>query len=172
MATQYAGTDRGFTKIIQGGAPDWKDYTQIRKLATAAYPGWIVSGNGETAGEVDVAAAEDGLASYFEIILERVGASPQDIDTEIAVGSFVRTLRPSGGRFIVAATRADESNNTELGEPMVLEASGMLKKWAYTDGTDITDSVIDGNLNCHQIIRCAEVTTDVADTDLVQLVYW
>jgi hypothetical protein len=170
MATQYPGTDRSFTQIIQGGAPDYKYYTQIRKIKTGitVYPGNLVSGNGETEGEVDLAASGDGPASFIEVILHRVGAKAQDIDTSIAAGSYVETLRPAGCRFIVALTRADESNNTELGEPMALEATGHIKKFAYNDTNVSTDTCIDAP----NWMRCAEVTTDVAATDLVQLVWW
>ena len=50
--TQYAGTDRGFYSIIQGGAPDWKYYVDILKCGTAenVYPGNIVTTEGDTDG--------------------------------------------------------------------------------------------------------------------------
>ena len=171
MAEQELGTDRGFISVVQGGPLHLLDYfTQIRKVKTGVTtikPGLLVSGNGETEGEVDLAAADDQFASFTEIVLEEVGfsdAAKPDIDDTVAAGAFVKTLRPTG-LFIVAAIRADESNNTELGEPMVPEATGMLRKWAYTD-TDETNDVM------MEVIRCAEVTADVAGTDLVQLVYF
>ena len=176
MATQYAGTDRGFHSIIQGGAPDWEYYTETFVVSTSGsiYPGNIVSTAGETAGECDPAAAGDGFVSGSYIVLKRVGIGDreQDIDTQITAGQKVLCLRRSQddglgyGRFIVAATLADPSANTEVGEPLVLGASGMLKKFAYVDATYQTDCVAD----C--LVRCAEALTDVASTDLVQLVYW
>lgn len=168
MATQYPGTSRSMNKIIQGGAPDSIYYTEERKVKTGVtvYPGNLVSGNGETEGEVDLAASGDGAASFIEIVLERIGVKPQDIDTGITQGQYIKTLRPSGGRFIVAATRADESNDTELGEPMVLEATGHMQKRAYTNSADATDTLIEW------VGRCAEVTVDVASTDLVQLMFF
>ena len=145
-------------------------FTQIRKVKTGVtvYPGNLVSGNGETEGEVDLAAAQDGLASFIEIALEQVGytdAAPPDIDEGITAGQFVKTLRQTG-LFIVAATRADESNDTELGEPMALEATGHMKKFAYADGTAENDTMFDF------VGRCAEVIADVAGYDPVQLVYF
>ena len=49
---------------------------------------------------------------------------------------------------------------------MVLEASGMIKKFAYVKATAETDTIMD----C--FVRCAEVTVDVSAEDLVQLIYW
>ena len=168
--TQYAGTNRSFNSIVQGGAPDWEYYTVIRKVKAAGscYPGNIVTGAGNTEGEVDLAVSTDGVVAVEGIVLKRVGIGgrEQDIDTQITAGQYVQVLRPSGGRFIVAATRADQSLDTEMGEPMVLEATGHLKKFAYTDTAAATDTLSD----C--FCRCAEVTVDVASTDLVQLVYW
>ena len=168
--TQYAGTNRGFNSIIQGGAPDWEYYTVVRKVKTggSCYPGRIMTGAGNTEGEVDLAVSTDGAVAYEGIVLKRVGIGgrEQDIDTQIIATQYVLILRPSGGRFIVAATRADQSNDTEMGEPMVLEASGMIKKFAYVKATAETDTIMD----C--FVRCAEVTVDVSSADLVQLVYW
>lgn len=173
MASQSLGTDRNFSKVIQGGADDWEHYTEIYQVkdSVTVLPGHLVSGNGETEGQVDLAASGDGAASFIAVVLYQTGVSPiPDIDTGI-VGSdtsptFVKCLRPSGGRFKVAVIRADESNNTELGEPMVLEATGHIKKWAYTDTAEATDTLIEF------VGRCAEVTVDVADTDLVQLIWF
>ena len=167
MATQFPGTDRGFHSIIQGGAPDHKYYTDILKTSAAGvYPGRIVTTEGDTDGECHLATAADGLIAGFHIVLGRVGAKPQDIDTAIASGEYIECLRPAGGRFIVAATAADEDSAVEFGEPFHLEADGMLRKFVYTDGTAQTDSLIDG------FWRAAEVTADVAGTDKVQLIYW
>ncbi len=170
MGTQKLGDDRGFTRVIQSG-PDPEPYTVIKKVKTAVtvYPGVLVSGNGETEGEVDLAATGDGLMGAM-IVLERVACLPQDIDTAIAAASFVKCLRQSGGLFIVAAIRADESNNTELDEPMCLELTGHIKKFTYGDGAVATDSILEKGPG--GTLRCAEVTTDVAGTDLVQLVHW
>jgi len=169
-STQEPGTDRGFTSVIQGGAPDYKYYTQIRKVKTGVtvYPTNLVSGAGETEGEADLAAAGDGGVSFIEVVIRRVGAKDQDIDTGITAGQYFESLRPAGMRFIVALIRADESNATELGEPMALEATGHIKKFAYNDTNLSTDTCIDAP----NWLRCAEVTTDVASTDLVQLVWW
>ena len=172
MSTEYPGTDRGFHSIVQGGPLHLLEYfTQIRKVKTgvSVYPGNMVSGAGETEGEVDLAASGDEDVSFIEIALEQVGytdAAKPDIDEAIAAGEFVKTLRYTG-LFIVAATRADESNNTELGEPLVPEATGHLKKWAYANSVAETDIAHPGAW-----FRCAEVTEDVADHDLVQLIYF
>ncbi len=166
VTTQTLGVTRGFKKVIQGGAPDWEYYTQIRKVAEACKPGFFVTGASEAEGEVSLAVSTDGAKAYAEIVLERVAAIPQDIDTEIAVGQFVKTLRPSGGRFIVATIISDPSSDTELGEPLVLDTTGHLKKFAYGDTAAATDTIIEG------LWRCAEVRTDVASTDLVQLIYF
>lgn len=168
MATELPGTDRSLTSIIQGGAPDYKYYTQIRKVKTgvSVYCGSLVSGNGETEGEVDLAASGDGTASFIEVVLRRVGAKDQDIDTAIAAASYVETLRPSGGRFIVAIVRCDESCDTELGEPLVLEATGHAKKWAWASAAEATECLIEW------VGRCAEVVADSASHDMVQLIYF
>ena len=172
VTTQTLGVTRGFKKVIQGGAPDHEYYTQIRyvKNAVTVKPGFMVATNGEAAGTIDLAASGDGAAGAVEIVLERVAAPPQDIDTAIvgATGTptFVKTLRPSGGRFIVAAIISDPSTNTEIGEPLVLDTTGHLKKFAYTDTAAATDTIIEG------LWRCAEARTDVASTDLVQLIYF
>ena len=175
MAIETLGTTRGFKSVIQGGAPDWEYYTQVRKVKTGVttYPGRIMTGAGETEGEVDLAALADGVVAGFEIVLKRVGyaGDEQDIDTAITAGQKVLTLRKSQddgmgyGRFIVASLHCASDGTTELGEPLCLEADGMLKKFAYTDGTLETDSVID----C--LTRCVEVIASTTD-DAVQLVYW
>ncbi len=175
MAIQTLGTTRGFKSVIQGGAPDWDYYTQVRKVKTGVttYPGRIMSGNGETEGEVDLAASADGTVANYEMVLRRTAykGDEQDIDTAITAGQYVLTLRRSQddgmgyGRFIVAAIHAGSNGTTELGEPLVLEADGMLKKFAYVDNTAETDLMID----C--VVRCVEAITSTTD-DAVQLVYW
>ena len=168
VTTESPNADRGFTDILQGGAPDHKYYVDILKASATIYPGRIVTTEGDTDGECHLATAADGIIAGFHIVLKRVGAKPQDVDTAITVGQFAECLRPAGGRFIVAAQKADQSNDTELGEPMCLEADGMVHKWAYVDSTVQTDSLCDG------FWRCAEVTVDDTTTapDRIQLLYW
>lgn len=175
MATQSLGTDRGFSKVIQGGADDWEHYTEIYEVknGVTVLPGHVLSGNGETAGQVDLGAAGDGAVSFIVVCLHQVGVSPiPDIDTGVvgltATPTFVKCLRPSGGRFKVAVIRADESNDTELGTPLCLEATGHVQFLAtlYTNATYATDMMVDF------VGRAAEVTVDVAGTDLVQLIWF
>jgi len=179
MATQQIGADGGYKNIVIGGPMELlPHFTQIRQVkdSVTVYPGYFVSGNGETEGQVDLAASGDGTASFIEIVIEESpypSSIPTDGSAIIDQGitgsdtspTFVKTLRQTG-LFTVVCLRADESNNTELGEPMVLEATGMIKKWAYTDTAEATDCLIEF------VGRCANVTTDVADTDLVQELYF
>ena len=175
VTTQYPGTTRGFNSIIQGGAPDWEYYTETFLVSTGGsiYPGNIVSTAGETAGECDPAASGDGLISAQYVVLKRVGIGDkeQDIDTQITAGQKVLCLRKSQddglgyGRFIVAVTVSDGTSQ-EVGEPMVLDATGWLKKFAYASSTDVTDTMGD----C--LTRCAEATADFSSANQIQLVYW
>jgi hypothetical protein len=168
MSTQSVGTDGSYESIIIGGAPDWEYYTQIRKVKTGVtvYPGRFVSGNGETDGEVDLAASGDEDTSYVELVLERVGAIPQDIDTGITAGQYVKTLRYSGGRFKCVSIRADESTTEETGQLMSIEADGMLQIWAYTDTAEATDVIF------FPALRLSAVSTDVAATDILVEIWW
>ncbi len=164
-------SERGFFKIIQGGAADWQNYVEIKKVKTGVtvYPGRIVSGAGETEGEIDLAADGDGAAAGAYIVLKRANSIPQDIDTGISAGQFCEVLRQSGGRFVVAALMADQSADTELDELLCLEADGMLQKWAYTDTAAGTDTLVEAGGG---IWRCAEVVVDEAAHDKVQCIYW
>lgn len=166
LTTQQIRATAGYLKILQGGAPDWMNYTQIRKVKTTSYPGrWITSGN-ESAGDPwDLAAAADGLVGRAEIILERVGAIPQDVDTAITANQYVRTLRQSGGRFLVATWLADGAASIVQGHILVLEADGMLTKFAYTNSTIQTDTLSD------KTAILAEDATDIATTDLIVLAW-
>lgn len=187
MATQELGADRDFIDVIQGGPPGLvKYFTQVRKIkdTIVVKPGLVVCTNGETDGEVDLGADGDGAAGSIEIVLyESPQGAPSAIITDgtkeidrtitgaAAAPKMVMTLRKSsggfrGGLFTVAAIRADESNDTEYGEPMVLEATGHIKKFAWADSAAGTDTCIEA------VGDCAEVTTDVAGTDLVQLIHW
>lgn len=183
MATNKLGADYGYKTIILGGPTELeKYYTQIRKIkdSVVVSPGLFVSGNGETEGEIDLAAAGDGLASFIEIVLYEVNESAiivdgsADIDRTItgadASPKFVKTLRQSGvgggGFFHVVCIRADESSDTELGEPMALEATGHCKSFVYGNATGATDLVADW------VGRCANVTTDEAGDDISQEIFF
>ena len=171
--TQTPRASGGYQGIIIGGAPDWEYYTSIRKVKTGVtvYPSNFVSGNGETDGEVDLAAAGDEDTSYVELALYRVGATGvatggQDLDTGITAGQFLKTLRYSGGRFECVAIRADESTSEEDGQVMALEATGHLKVWAYTDTVEATDVIF------YSALRLSSASADVASADVLVTIWW
>jgi hypothetical protein len=175
MSTQELGADGGYITVVIGGPMELlPHFTQIRKVknGVTVYPGLFVSGAGETAGEVDLAAAGDEDTSYVEIVLEEeVGPNytvdPKDGTKRIDIGivgstttpRFVKTLRNTG-LFKVACIRADESSTLEEGQLMALEATGHLKAWAYTDTAEATDTHI-------LICKLAAASADVAGTDPV-----
>ncbi|MCK5019707.1 MAG: hypothetical protein KAS32_21795 [Candidatus Peribacteraceae bacterium] len=181
MVTNKLGADYDYSKIVLDGPIDLqKHFEQERKVkaGVTVYPGRFVSGNGETEGEIDLAAAGDGIASFIEIVLHEapmgyrsaiiVDGTPE-IDRALGAGKFVTTLRqsnPHGGLFKVVCWRADESSATELGEMMALEADGMCKTFAYTDTAQDTDLMTD----C--VGRCANVTADEAGDDISQEIYF
>lgn len=160
MAQEYLGTTHSYITVIQGGAPDWINYTQVRKMAGTAYPGRVVTTHGQTDKQVVVASATDGQDGSIEVVLQRVACVPQDIDTAITTGQYVLTLRKSGGRFLVAIWRADESTSLKRGVPLSLEADGMLEE--YVGGTDVDEDFVG---------RLAQESADVASTDLVELIW-
>jgi hypothetical protein len=144
----------------------------VKAAMTTMNPGDFCSGNGENEGEVDLAAADDGAASYIDIAIEETGVANQDIDTAFAAADFILSLRTSGHmpnlgqRFMVGCIMADQSADTELGEPMRVEATGHCMKVAYTDDNANLDTMYDW------VGRAAEVVTDVASTDLALLIYF
>jgi hypothetical protein len=169
LATQSLGTDRSWATVLQGGAPDIVYYTHDRVVktgVTTSVPGSLLSGNGENEGEVDLAATGDGAASYIDIMLQEVGVATQDIDTALAAGDFLISLRQSGGRFLVGQVTADQSSDSALGYPLVTEATGHSQRFVYGDTAAATDTLIEW------VGRVAEVVVDVASTDLACLIYF
>ncbi|KKL65396.1 hypothetical protein LCGC14_2155430, partial [marine sediment metagenome] len=111
VANQTMGASKGVLFIVQGGGSDYLDYCEIRKMKTGTQPGEFVTSAGETAGDpLDLAAAGDEDVGVTELVLYRVGAIPQDIDTELAANEYAMCLRPNGKRFKCAAWRTDASN--------------------------------------------------------------
>lgn len=181
MATQEIGADGGHKFIVLGGPVNIiRHFEQIRKVKNAVtiLPGNFVSTNGETEGEVDLAAAGDGAVAAIELCIQEEpypSSLPTDgsaiIDQGIvgvtATPTFILTLRPTG-LFRIACIRADESNAVVLGQPMALEATGhcQLLDTLYVNATYATDMMVDF------VGRCANVTTDVAGTDLVQELFY
>ena len=161
MSTQTMRVSKGLLKIIQGGGSDYLNYSQIRKIKEATYPGRFHTSAGETAGNpVALAVAGDEDTGTVELLLYRVGAIPQDIDTSIATSSYGMFLGRNGHRFEVACWRADENSAILKGQAMALEASGMLKVVAYADGTEATD------FHLFQFVLSRD-SSDISSTDPV-----
>lgn len=164
MAAQSMRADKGYFQIIQGSPTDYLQYCHIRKLKAETLPGEFVTSAGESAGDpLDLAAAGDADTGSVELVLYRVGAIPQDIDTAIAANSYAMCLGRNGYRFKVACWRADESTSLLKGQVMALEATGQLMAWAYTDTVVATDT----HLFAPEL---AEDSADVAGVDPIILV--
>ena len=170
VANQVMGntvaTGKGLLTIIQGGGSDYLDYCTIRKLKEATQPGEFVTSAGETAGNpVALAVAGDEDVGTTELVLYRVGAIPQDIDTEIAANSFGMCLAPNGKRFKCASWRTDASNALLKGQKLALDSAGILKVWAYTNATEATD--------VHPFMaELAEDSADVSSLNPVIFIYF
>jgi hypothetical protein len=166
LTTQTLRANGGWVKVIQGGAPDWELYTEERKVSTdsSVTPGDFVSCGSETDGEVRLAASGDGDIGGIEQVLYRIGVKPQDIDTEIAAGSYVKTLRCTGGggrrRFLVGAILSDGTAEVR-GTLLELDATGHLKRYTYAGDASIFDAVA----------VLAQAQADVASTDRAVLVW-
>lgn len=166
LTTQTLRATGGYVKVIQGGDDNWKEFTQIRKVSTdsSVYPGRFLASGGETDGELRHAAAGDGDIGSVELCIKRVGAKDQDVDTAIAAGEYVLTLRcvPGGGssRFLVACILADGTNE-KAGTLLELEADGMLERYTYAGSAAIYDAVA----------RLYADSDDVATTDRVILAW-
>ena len=167
MVTQTLGDVAGYIKAIIGSSPDWKNYTNERKVKVATQVGEFITSAGETAGDPwDLGAAGDELTGGIEYVYERVGAKSQDIDTEIAIGSYVKTLRYSGGRFKLIGWRQDESTSLLDGQLMKLGTAGRLIAQTYADTAEATDMVYFPQL------RLAKASADVAGEDCAIEFYW
>ena len=166
VANQTMGASKGVLFIVQGGGSDYLDYCEIRKMKTGTQPGEFVTSAGESAGApLDLAAAGDEDVGVTELVLYRVGAIPQDIDTELAANEFAMCLRPNGKRFKCAAWRTDASNALLKGQKLALDSVGILKVWAYTNATEATD--------VHQFsAELAEDSADVASLNPVIFIYF
>ena len=172
VANQVMGnsvaTGKGLISIVQGGGSDYLDYCTIRKLKVATQPGEFVTTAGESAGN-PLALADEGdqVTGTTELCLYRVGAIPQDIDTEIAANSYGMLLRENGKRFKCAAWRIDTSAALLRGQKLTLEANdlGILAAWAYTDTVESSDSHV-------FLAELAEDSADVASLHPVVFIYF
>ena len=138
---------QGHEKIIIGGAPDWKKFTEVCLTTEAIQPGEFVTTadvTNTTAEDIfNLGVAGDGQAGMYYLCLRRVGAKYQDIDTEIAAAQYIEVLRPSGGRFKVAVCRVDTDAAILEGQRMTMSTGGTLTPWAYTKDAGNTDSFRD-----------------------------
>lgn len=174
MSTQEPGADGGYITIVIGGPLELLPYfTRIHKVknGVTVYPSNLVSGAGETEGEVDLAAEGDEDVSFIEVVLEEevgdnytgIPKAPSKLIDQGIVGvtadpRFVKTLMNTG-LFKVVLIRADESTSLEKGQKMALEATGHLKALAYGDTAEATDSPMLPK------IELAKSSADVAATD-------
>ena len=157
MAAETLGGE-GLHHVIQSSPAglNWLDFTEIIKVKAATQVGEFVTSASETAGDpADLAAAGDADTGTVYLVIERVDSIPQDIDTEIAANSFVRAMRPTGGKFEVACFRTDESTSLLKGQKLVLGATGLLITMAYTDTAEATDT--------HMFL--VELSRDATDPD-------
>ncbi len=141
VANQTMRASKGLLTIVQGGGSDYLDYCTIRKMKVETQPGEFVTTAGESAGNpVALADQGDELTGTVELVLYRVGAIPQDIDTALAANQFAMCLKPNGKRFKCAAWLLDTSTSLLRGQKLTLEDNdlGILKIWAYVATTPST----------------------------------
>ena len=140
MGTSTYG--HGLKHIVQSAPSraNWLDYTEIVEVGAAVQVGEFVTSADETAGDPAVLTEPgDDDTGTVRLVIERVGAIPQDIETEIAANSFVRVMRPTGGKFEVACWRYDSSASILKGQKMCLHSVGHLMEQAYVQSTEATD---------------------------------
>lgn len=168
VTTQTMGDSKGLIHIVQGGPANlnWRDFCEVRKLKVATVPGQFITSAGETAGDpMDLLADGDQDTGNVELVIERVGAIPQDIDTSIATSGYALAMRPTGGHFKVACWKADESTSLLKGQKLGPEATGHLRTWAYNDTNESTDTHV-------FLVELAEDQADIASTDPVIFVWY
>ena len=137
-------------------------------MKVATQPGEFVTTAGETAGDpVALGDLGDEDTGTVELLLYRVGAIPQDIDTALLTSQYGMCLRPNGKRFKCAAWRIDASNALLRGQKLMLEDNdlGILEVWAYTDTVEATDTHV-------FLAELAEDSADVASLNPVVFIYF
>lgn len=158
----------GIQHIVQSSPTDanWLDYTMIVDVAAETMAGEFVTSNGVAAGEpMPLAAAGDEDTGTVYLVIERVDAIPQDIDTAIPALAHVRVMRQTGGMFEVACWRYDASTSLLKGQKMCLEATGQLMIQAYVQSTEATDF--------HPfLVELSRDSADVADLDPVIYIWF
>lgn len=172
VANQVMGssvaTGKGLITIIQGGGSDYLNYSTIRKMKVETQPGEFVTTAGETAGNpLALADESDQYTGTTELVLYRVGAIPQDIDTALAANQYAMCLRPNGKRFKCAAWRIDTSSALLRGQKLRFEVNdlGILEVWSYTDTVVISDTHV-------FLAELAEDSPDVASLNPVVFIYF
>lgn len=168
VANETMGDAKGLIHIVQSSPANanWRDYCEVRKVKVAVQPGEFITSAGETAGNpLDLAAAGDEDTGSVELVIQRVGAIPQDIDTEIVTSSYVYAMRGTGGMFEVAAYRTDASTSILKGQKMALGSAGLLVPKVYSDGTEATD--------VHMfLVELSRDSADVSSLNPVTFIYY
>jgi hypothetical protein len=164
MAAQSIRADGGYLTIVQGGGSDYLNYCEILKMKAETQPGEFVTSAGETAGDpVDLAASGDGDTGNIWVVLYEVGKVPTDIDTALDASDYGLCMRPTGGRFIIACWRHDESTSILKGQAMGLDTVGQLQTHVESSTNVLTMDFVG---------RLAADSSDVAATDVVILLYY
>jgi hypothetical protein len=115
----------------------------IKAGVSTAKVGHFVTGNGETAPNVDLAVTTDGT---FRGIIVRPVTIPDswDIDTAFAAGTDVVILKPTGGRCVVAGFLEATAGPVPVvpGDKLALgTGAGKVRKWSYADAAMATDTL-------------------------------
>lgn len=132
---------RGINSVIESGDPI---IVNMVTNGTDIKPGMIVSRNGETADDVDLAEDDE---SPYGIVLEKWDT---DIDTAYADGIVipVAPLQQNRGRIrawiFIDGTSINADSGYGAGDAMVVDASadGRIEKFDFSDNAVATDTLL------------------------------
>lgn len=178
---------KGYRSIIanttESALEDYIEEVELNVGGNTAYAGMILTYNGEvTAGtpgthnHVDLATTnEGGIYDPFAFagILLRPKVRPENygLDDAITDATMVRMLKPTGGKAIIRAYYADNSDNVLPGQPLVLATGGKLKKMInsyaiYT--TPVVAELRNAILQLSELVGVADaVAEDEGGTDII-----
>ena len=133
---------QGLKHVVQSSPVglNWLDFTTIVEVGAEVQAGEFVTSAGETAGDPMVLTepGDDDTGAIY-LVIERVGAPPQDIDAAIPANGFARVMRGTGKKFEVACYRYDSSAAILKGQKMCLHSVGHLMEQVYVQSTEATD---------------------------------
>lgn len=185
MATENIKSDKGHFGIIRNGYLPLESETEIVRLSVGSniakvghimtYKGEVTAGTHTTHRDVTHAASGNAAGNtafkFAGVILspEPIPSETYTIDDVLTDGTFVKILKPTGGKAVLSMFYTDNSDDVLPGQMLSLDTAGKLKKTAFTFTATPTVTELETALSSYTELVgiSASAVEDVGGSDII-----